>query len=638
MRARPGSLLCGDPRLRGKLADIAGPAQRRPLGPGLWLLLGLLGVAALWAQATHPAGRFTRGGLPHGDGAYNYAQVRSLVLDGDLRLANDYRRLGNPHRQPLRADGWAGNHFTLGTAVTWVPSFVVAHGITRLGNGMGWWQDPADGSSDRCRRITMTGSVLTGWLALLLITRIGLRFFSRRAVAVAVVLVAVATPLWWYMTRQPSWSHAASAFAVAGLVHACLNGGIRAGPRRGAMVGLWLGLAIVVRPQDLVFAVLPLAHALMGLRSPVTRRRTLGGVAAALLVVGLCWLPQAWVWQQTYGSPWLVPQGPDFMRWGQSEWDLVLWSSRNGLLSWSPLCGLALLGAGLCVARGPARGVAAPLLLSFGVAVFICGVVDDWWGGWAFGGRRLMGSAVLFGLGWAALLDPVLERGRGGLGARLLAGVLAIGGVRLSMQLQDDYLMGRMERGVPQSMRPIWSRAFGVPLDDLLLATGTPGSWPASWVFAATTGAPPGRYDEIMGHALVRSRGDARRWDRLWIEHPRWALHGWGPVQGDQPHPPRAVQGIATLGVPLRAPLPLQMRIYVHAPQGSPTLTVGTSTGEMHPVVLRAGWHLVTVPLRDPLLGGLNLITFEAPHDVEIAINWVDLFLPGHDPAVAAGQ
>ena len=124
----------GDPCDNRRIASLPPP---RRLGPGLWLLLGFLGVLALLAFALQPDDRFTQGGRPHGDGLYHYAQVRSLVLDGDLRLADDYARLGNPHHQPVRADGWAGNHFTLGTALVWVSSFVVAHAVSRLGDAAG---------------------------------------------------------------------------------------------------------------------------------------------------------------------------------------------------------------------------------------------------------------------------------------------------------------------------------------------------------------------------------------------------------------------------------------------------------------------------------------------------------------------
>jgi hypothetical protein len=597
------------------------------------LLLGLLGLAMVLGQLAHPGGHFTRGGLPHGDGVYHYAAVRSLVLDGDLRLANDLERLGNPHGQPVRDDGWTGNHFTLGTALVWAPSFAVAHAVSWGGAAVGAWVDPADGTSERCQRITMLGSVLAGWLALVLAARLGRRWLGARAVGLAVLCAAVATPLWWYVTRQPSWSHAASALAVAGLCHATAVGGPSAGARRGAVVGLWLGLAVLVRPQELVFAVWPVGDGLAALRDPGRRRAAVAGLGALGLVGVACWLPQAWVWSQTYGSAWQVPQGPGFMHWGHSQWDLVLWSSRGGLLAWSPAIGLALAGLLLAAWRGPLRWPARALVLSLALDVYVCGAVDDWWGGWAFGGRRLVGATVAFVLGCAVLSHAVLERGRGGVAARVVVAALALGSVRLSLQLQDDYLRGPLLRGVPQPLAPAWTRAFGVPLDGAFEALGTPGAWPASWVFAARTGAPAGRYDLAAGWALVEARGDAKGYERLWITDPRWALAGFGPVHARGEHQARAVQPGATLGVPLREPLSLHGRVRAWA--AAPVTLRVDLAGEAVEVPLRPGWHDYALARTDPWPAGLGLVVLHPPSDtddVEVELAWLDLHRPGHDP------
>jgi len=601
------------------------------------LLLALLGLAMLldcfFAQADGLApseGGFTRGGLPHGDGVYHYAAVRSLVLDGDLRLADDLALLGNPHGQPVRDDGWTGSHFTIGTAIVWAPAFVVGHAVSQAGAAVGAWEDPGDGTSARCQRITMLGSTLAGWLALWLAARTWARSLGPRAVGLAVVLAAVATPLWWYATQQPSWSHTASALAVAGLCLATATGGPSLGARRGVIVGLWLGLVVLVRPQDLVFASWPLGEGIAALRQRSRRGPAAWGLLAMLVVAGLCWLPQAWVWQATYGSAFVVPQGPEFMRWGHSQWDLVLWASRGGLLAWSPAIGFALLGLGVAAWRGPLCWPARALALSLALDVYVCGAVDDWWGGWAFGGRRLVGGTVAFVLGWAALLQPLLERGRGGVAARVGVAVLALGSIRLASQLQDDYLRGRLARGVPQSLAPAWSRAFGVPLDGVLEAIGTPGSWPASWIFAVRTGASPGRWDTTVGWALVRARGDAKGYERLWIDDPRWALAGLGPVHARGEHRARAVEGRATLAVPLRVPLPLTARLRVYAEEAC-VVEVDVA-GEQRELALGPGWHDYALPHEAPWPAGTTLVRLRAGCPGQVELAWIDVFLPGHDP------
>ncbi|MCA9712467.1 MAG: hypothetical protein KDK70_41950, partial [Myxococcales bacterium] len=87
----------------------AAPRRSAGLGRGAWLALGALLLVFTGLYAMHPPGRFTRGGQAHGDGIYYYAYTRSLVLDGDLDLANDYALLGNPHRREAGPTGRVEN-------------------------------------------------------------------------------------------------------------------------------------------------------------------------------------------------------------------------------------------------------------------------------------------------------------------------------------------------------------------------------------------------------------------------------------------------------------------------------------------------------------------------------------------------
>ncbi|MEM7158313.1 MAG: hypothetical protein AAF799_36070, partial [Myxococcota bacterium] len=449
-----------------------------------------------------------------------------------------------------------------------------------------------------------------------------------RTVGVVIVLAALATPLWWYMTRQPSWSHAASAFAVAGLVHASVRGDVRRGWRAGVSPGLWLGLVALVRPQDAVFVVVPLS--LVGI---AWRRGAalpdVGRVLAVMFGVALVvWLPQAWVWQQTYGQPWLVPQGPQFMRWSESQWSWVLWSSRGGLLAWSPAVAVALGGLLVgAVRRGPVRGLSRALVVAVILEVFVCGAVADWWGGWAFGARRLVGCTVAFGVGWAVVLEPLVRGAKWKRGVVLLFSLAA---VRLSMQMQADYLEARLQRGVPQSLAPAWSRAFGMPLDSGFETVGTPGSWPANWVFAARTGAEPGAYDEAVGWALVRSRGDDKGYERLWIHDSRWALSGLGAPHRRGGHQARVIEERAVVGLPLRQGLVLDGRLRLWAGEVSELRVEGWGDGST--LALRPGWHDYPLPTGTEFEAGYGVIELVVTDGGPVEVAWLDVFVLGRDP------
>ena len=73
-----------------------------------------------------------------------------------------------------------------------------------------------------------------------------------------------------------------------------------------------------------------------------------GLLFGALAVVGL--LPQMLAWKVIYGT-WLAvsPISPQ-IRWWDSHWAEVLWSSRNGLFAMSPVLYVGALGFVVAVA------------------------------------------------------------------------------------------------------------------------------------------------------------------------------------------------------------------------------------------------------------------------------------------------
>ncbi|HEX7840149.1 MAG TPA: hypothetical protein VF469_21880, partial [Kofleriaceae bacterium] len=97
-----------------------------------WIATAVLGALATVAFA---AGKDDWGRPvtePTADAAYYYAYLPSLVLDGDLDLANQYRVTGNWYRLGRTPLGRPGNVFGIGPAVFALPAFAVGHGLARL--------------------------------------------------------------------------------------------------------------------------------------------------------------------------------------------------------------------------------------------------------------------------------------------------------------------------------------------------------------------------------------------------------------------------------------------------------------------------------------------------------------------------
>ncbi len=650
----------------------AAPAS---FGWGWRVALGVTLLVFSWMYARHPVGRFTRGGLIHGDGVYYYAYARSLVHDRDVDFENDYALLGNPHARPRTKTGLPENRFTIGPALLWTPSFLLAEGVVRVGAAAGYDTGPRDGSGPLQQRVTLYASLLLGFAAIVLSALLARRLVSARAAGLAALGILLASPLPWYMIYQPSWPHAASAFAVAAFVYAWHRGYRTRGTGGWVALGLLAGLMALVRPQSVVFTLLPAYELTAGVVAAAAGGRAVRGACRDALLRGLifglifalaaalAFSPQMLAWWALFGAPLTIPQGADFMRWGASRWGATLFSSRNGLFAWTPIVYVAVLGllaAALGRAprrRGPVRessthiqsrrarangsgealeittttttvtraasarpstrprvsrrALAGLLLAVFALQCYINGSVDDWWGGWAYGGRRFLDGVVLFVLGLALALERVgvaLTRRGAAIGAAI-PGVALAGFAVCNLERMDDYLTGALERGESQAMQTVNERALSRWVERWYATLGHPGAAPASWLFSLRAGADPGRYDLVSGWELLSDRRHRRGWDLMRFPDDRWTMSGFGPQVSVGGQACSVVAGArATVAIPLRAPEAIELQALVRPTGPGARVELELNGGRALPgATLDEGWSLyrVAVPAA-ALRSGVN--------------------------------
>jgi hypothetical protein len=147
------------------------------LGRPTWIATAVLAVAATIAFA---AGKDDWGrGLrePTADAAYYYAYLPSLVLDGDLDFANQYRVTQNWYRLGPTPIGRPGNVFGIGPAVFTLPAFVVGHGAA-IATGA-----RRDGFSAWETTLVLWMSVAASLGAVLLAARLAARWCARLPMA-----------------------------------------------------------------------------------------------------------------------------------------------------------------------------------------------------------------------------------------------------------------------------------------------------------------------------------------------------------------------------------------------------------------------------------------------------------------------
>jgi hypothetical protein len=360
-------------------------------------IAGVAAVVAVWLLTTV---LWLTPGLTRPDGVGYFAYLTSTWFDGDLLFFDEWAqaRLIRPDGQLLFKDvtgtGHLSNHWTAGTSLVWYPAFVAADAVARVSGARA-----NEGFATPYFAAIAFTSALAGLFVMLAAMRIARAYFSSGIAAAAAIAIWFGSPLAWYSLLHASMSHAISAAVCAGVVLLSLRLREALTLRNVFAVGLAIGFACAVRPQNVTIALVPFfladprailrrAHALL-----------LGGLVAAL--------PQLLVSTILYGGPLVfvniggrAHSWQMFARFRPLE---TMFSWYHGLVTWTPLLAIAI--AGLFLLHRHDRGLARAGLVTFASQWLLLAMLERWfWGGASFGQRRFDSCTIFFILGIAAVL------------------------------------------------------------------------------------------------------------------------------------------------------------------------------------------------------------------------------------------
>jgi len=180
----------------------------------------------------------------------------------------------------------------------------------------------------------------------------------------------------------------------------------------------------------------------------------------------------------------------------------------------------------------------------------------DWWAGAAFSNRRFDSQLAIFAVGFAASLEWLRAWVMRHPAVVPAAIVLAVLGWNAGVAVQAR--AGRLE--VPEARR--FAALAGANAGLLAGTVGSPPTWPASWLFAARYGRPPGQYDRLVGRYLFYRQNNLRGRIDLGVPGDEAMIDaGWGPAEPHDGVSARRVLGSATIFAPLDVPEDLGVRV-----------------------------------------------------------------------------
>ncbi|MGK7942786.1 MAG: hypothetical protein AB4062_22030 [Crocosphaera sp.] len=364
----------------------------------------------------------------YGDGIGYYTPLRSLIFDGDLRISNEYEYLSQSASNfggGVRVDKEIPEYskYTLGLGLVLSPFFALGHlgavilnvlGVEVALNGLSWPYE----------LFYCLGSIGLGIVGLIICYQGARRFFSPTASVLGVTGVWFASPLSFYLCLETSMSHAVSQFLISLFLYIWIATPWIKSSRQQVLMGLLLGLATFVRPQNALFAIVPILTILWSWLTSNWHKHSdeqsshtphslpnLIPLLIMAIVAGLMQLPQFLIYQWQFGNFFDIPYlqegaaegyGGSF-NWGRPEILNVLFSGFHGLFSWHPLLFLGIVGLVLISRRYPSRIVI--LLSAFALQVYLIASWWCWWQGASFGGRMFANCSFIFVLGLAAFWD-----------------------------------------------------------------------------------------------------------------------------------------------------------------------------------------------------------------------------------------
>jgi hypothetical protein len=354
------------------------------------------------------------------DPSYYYAQLRSPIIDRDLDFRDE--TITGSVQTRVTERGLQGSPWPIGPGLLWSPFFLAAHiPLVLFAPGL------ADGTNFLYIALVSFGSFLFGGLGLFLIYKIGRLFASPRLSVLAAGLSLLATPLAFYLFRQPILAHTTSLFAAGLLVYAYLLLDMEKLPLRGSglLFGVLLGLNILLRWSSLFFAVLPAAYyAREAVRIRQSSQstaswRALGRellIAAAALLLTLS--PQMVEWYGLHGRILVIPQGPGSFVAGLLPLHLldIFFHSNRGVLLWAPFFGIGLIA----LAWIPVTRYKIVFYSICIMQLILVGYRDDWFSGGLFGQRYLLELLPFLAIGFVCFA----RRGLPNTGAQVVFGVI----------------------------------------------------------------------------------------------------------------------------------------------------------------------------------------------------------------------
>jgi len=363
-------------------------------------------------------GYLNNGWLFGKDAQLYYMVGRSLYFDHDVDFTNEWTLTPHPEHlgEPKRTiTGKIAHHFPIGSALISLPFFLLSDMGTRICNNIFKMNLPNDGYRGIYGFFVPFSSILFACFGIYLSYKIISQFFSETLASLSISTIVLSTSLLWYVTGHLTMTHACSFFIVTAFIYVSLiffykdPSDIPAS--RYILTGSLFSLAAMIRPQNIVFIMLPLIAISGSILKYYLRKIPSDGmkmffkISLGLFSSLVCFVPQLLFWKAIYGTFLLNSYSGFTFKLLEPDLLKTLFSTNHGLFLWHPITIFASMGICFMLLKHEGKRLfLLSLLICFLLTWYIVASFDYSCAN-SFGNRCFDGSTLFFSLGWAQILS-----------------------------------------------------------------------------------------------------------------------------------------------------------------------------------------------------------------------------------------
>jgi len=299
------------------------------------------------------------------------------------------------------------NKYAIGQAVLYMPFFLLAHGYASLTGSY-----PSDGYSRPYQIAIWLGSLCFAILGMVLLRRLLLLYFDEITSAWTLLTIGLATNLMEYASITNAMNHAWLFTLLCILLVATIRFYKKVDWKSACGIGVSLGLAVLTRPTEIIWALIPLLWGLSSLRE---RWSFLllhwQKIVVAFLLCGGIMSIQSIYWKYV-GNEWIIyTYGEQGFNWFHPAIKRGLLGANIGWLTYTPIMFVALAGwKGFYKKNKP---LFWPVFLTSVLAIYITICWKHFTEGGGLGQRNLIQVYPLMAFPMATSIDWILKRNFG---------------------------------------------------------------------------------------------------------------------------------------------------------------------------------------------------------------------------------